>query len=124
MGVSNFWCASICRGVWSVLLNAIFEGLPRWKKLKVWVVVCALLALVLIGPVGLTTVRGVLSRLRKITQAMIQLANNDTSVKIPSHEDADEVGEMARTVEGFKKNAVQLITREGELATAKHRFDA
>jgi diguanylate cyclase (GGDEF)-like protein len=94
------------------------------SSLKVWVVVCALLALVLIGPVGLTTVRGVLSRLRKITQAMIQLANNDTSVKIPSHEDADEVGEMARTVEVFKKNAVQLITREVELATANNRFDA
>ncbi len=93
-------------------------------SLKVWVMVCALLALVLIGPIGLTTVRGVLFRLRKITQAMTQLSMNDTSVNVPSHQDADEVGEMARTVEVFKKNAIQLITRETELAATNNRFDA
>jgi diguanylate cyclase (GGDEF)-like protein len=83
-----------------------------------------LLALVLVGPLGLTTVQRILSRLREITKAMMQLAMNDTSVMVPSHQDADEVGQMARAVEVFKENAIQLITREAELAATNDRFDA
>ncbi|CAN7470541.1 EAL domain-containing protein [Bradyrhizobium sp. LjRoot220] len=94
------------------------------NSFKAWVVVFALLALVLVGPLGLTTVQRVISRLRKITEAMIQLAMNDTSVVVPSHQDADEVGKMARAVEVFKENAIQLITRETELAATNNRFDA
>jgi diguanylate cyclase (GGDEF)-like protein len=94
------------------------------NSFKAWVVVFALLALVLVGPLGLTTVQRVLSRLRKITEAMMQLAMNDTSVMVPSHQDADEVGKMARAVEVFKGNAIQLITREMELAATNDRFDA
>src|SRR5258708_15145165 len=59
------------------------------NSFKAWVVFFALLALVLVGPLGLTTVQRVLSRLREITEAMIQLAINDTSVMVPSHQDAD-----------------------------------
>lgn len=94
------------------------------NSFKAWVVVFALLALVLVGPLGLATVQRVLSRLRKITEAMVQLAKNDTSVSVPSHQDADEVGKMARAVEVFKENAIQLMTREMELAAANDRFDA
>ena len=91
---------------------------------KAWVATFVLLALILVGPLGLTTVRRVLSRLRKITETMVQLATNDTSVTVPSQGDKDEVGKMACAVEVFKKNAIRLITREKELAASNDRFDA
>src|ERR1051326_692813 len=75
------------------------------KSLMVWVLLSALVAIVLIGPIGLTTMHRALFRLRRITQAMIKLARSDTTTPIPSREDRDEVGEMARAVEGFKDNA-------------------
>jgi diguanylate cyclase (GGDEF)-like protein len=93
------------------------------KSLMAWVLLSAFVAIVLIGPIGLTTMHRALFRLRRITQAMIKLARNDTTVQIPSHQDRDEVGEMARAVEVFKDNAIQLIAREVELKQLNRRVD-
>ncbi len=68
---------------------------------------CAFVAIVLIGPIGLATMHRVLSALAGITQAMIRLSRNDTTTVIPSRDDRDEVGAMARAVEVFKDNAIQ-----------------
>src|SRR4029079_7743946 len=48
------------------------------KSLAIWVLLSAFVAMILIGPIGLTTMHSVLSRLGRITHAMIQLARNDT----------------------------------------------
>jgi diguanylate cyclase (GGDEF)-like protein len=93
------------------------------KSLMVWVLLSAFVAIVLIGPIGLTTMHRALFRLERITQAMIKLARNDTTVPIPSREDRDEVGEIARAVEVFKDNAIQLIAREVELKQLNRRVD-
>ena len=93
------------------------------KSLVVWVLFFVVVAFILIGPVGLATMRGVLSRLARITQAMARLARNETTTTVPSREDPDEVGEMARAVEVFKDNAIQLIAREAELQNINQRID-
>jgi diguanylate cyclase (GGDEF)-like protein len=93
------------------------------KSLAVWVLLCAFAAIVLIGPIGLATMHRVLSRLAGITQAMTRLARHDTTATIPSREDRDEVGAMARAVEVFKDNAIQLIAREVELKQLNRRID-
>ena len=54
---------------------------------------------------------------------MIRLARNDTTTVIPSRDDRDEVGAMARAVEVFKDNAIQLIAREVELKQLNRRVD-
>jgi diguanylate cyclase (GGDEF)-like protein len=91
--------------------------------LTVWVFICTIAAFILIGPVGLKTIHGVVSRLGRITNSMIKLANHNTSVAIPSCNDGDEVGEMARAVEVFKDNAIQLRSREIELQQLNRRLD-
>ncbi len=93
------------------------------QSLMLWVLLCVVAACVLIGPIGLATMHNVLSRLRRITQAMAKLAANDTATIIPSSKDPDEVGEMARAVEVFKDNAIQLIAREVELKQLNRRID-
>ncbi len=93
------------------------------QSLMLWVLLCVVAACVLIGPIGLATMHNVLSRLRRITQAMAKLAANDTATVIPSSKDPDEVGEMARAVEVFKDNAIQLIAREIELKQLNRRID-
>ena len=92
-------------------------------SLAVWVLICAFAAMVLIGPIGLATMHRVLSRLGRITQAMTRLARHDTTTIIPSRDDHDEVGAMARAVEVFKDNAIQLIAREVELKQLHRRID-
>ncbi len=103
--------------------EAIAFMLGSAKSLTIAVLICAFAAFVLIGPIGLATLHGVLSRLRDLTQAMVRLARHDNTTPIPSRADADEVGEMARAVEVFKDNAIQLISRENELETLNRRID-
>src|SRR5882724_9249661 len=93
------------------------------KSLAIWVLLSAFVAIILIGPIGLTTMHRVLSRLGRITHAMTRLARNDTTTAIPSRDDRDEVGAMARAVEVFKNNAIQLIAREVELKQLNRRVD-
>ncbi len=92
-------------------------------SLAVWVLLSAFAAIVLIGPIGLATMHRVLSRLAGITQAMARLSRHDTTTAIPSQEDRDEVGAMARAVAVFKDNAIQLIAREVELKQLNRRVD-
>ncbi len=92
-------------------------------SLAVWVLLCAFVAIVLIGPIGLATMHRVLSRLGRITQAMTRLARHDTTTVIPLCADRDEVGAMARAVSVFKDNAIQLIAREVELKQLNRRID-
>jgi diguanylate cyclase (GGDEF)-like protein len=54
---------------------------------------------------------------------MIRLSRHDTTTVIPSRDDRDEVGAMARAVEVFKDNAIQLIAREVELKQLNRRVD-
>ena len=93
------------------------------SSLTIWVLLCAFAAVLLIGPIGLATMHSVLSRLKRITQAMMRVADNDTTTKVPSQDDRDEVGEMARAVEVFKDNAIQLIARGVELKQLNRRID-
>jgi diguanylate cyclase (GGDEF)-like protein len=93
------------------------------KSLAIWVLLSAFVAIVLIGPIGLTTMHRVLSRLARVTLAMTRLARHDTTAMIPSRDDRDEVGAMARAVEVFKDNAIQLIAREVELKQLNRRID-
>ena len=93
------------------------------RSLTIWVLVFASIAIVLIGPIGLTTARKVLSRLARLTQAIIRLAKNDTATDIPSCGDRDEVGEIARAVAIFKDNAIRLMAREIELKQLNGRID-
>jgi diguanylate cyclase (GGDEF)-like protein len=93
------------------------------KSLAVWVLICAFVAIVLIGPIGLATMHRMVSRLGRVTQALMRLSRNDTATIIPSRDDRDEVGAMARAVEVFKDNAIQLIAREVELKQLNRRID-
>jgi len=68
--------------------------------------------------IGLTTMHRVLSRLGRITHAMTRLARNDTTTAIPSRDDRDEVGAMARAVEVFKNNAIQLIAERSSSSSS------
>jgi len=93
------------------------------KSLTIAVLICAFVAFILIGPIGLASMHRVLSRLGEVTGAMSRLARHDTTAAVPYRADRDEIGEMARTVEVFKDNAIQLISREEELKQLNSRID-
>ncbi|HEU5274711.1 MAG TPA: EAL domain-containing protein [Xanthobacteraceae bacterium] len=103
--------------------SAVAGMLSSAKSLKIAVLICALAAFVLTGPIGLAAMHRVLSRLGEVTRAMGKLARHDTSAAVPYREADDEIGEMARAVGVFKENAIQLISREDELRQLNRRID-
>src|SRR5712692_8216953 len=85
--------------------SSVSRLLAAAKSLTVWVFLCTIVAFILIGPISLMIAHRVLSRLGLVTGAMAKLARNDTAITIPSRDDNDEIGQMARAVEVFKDNA-------------------
>ncbi|MDB5602786.1 MAG: domain S-box/diguanylate cyclase protein [Xanthobacteraceae bacterium] len=100
-------------------VTSMFESA---RSLTLWVSISALAALILIGPLGLTITSSVLRRLARITASMTRLANHDASAEVPSRGDRDEVGNMARAVQVFKDNAVELLLRKTEAEQATIRL--
>jgi diguanylate cyclase (GGDEF)-like protein len=78
------------------------------NDLILWVIASALVAFVLIGPVTLWTKHRILSRLGKITTVMHRLCNNELVVEVPYTKALDEMGDIARTIDVFKANAIAL----------------
>jgi len=103
--------------------QAVSGLLVSARGLVLWVSVGAFAVFVLIGPFGVTITRGVLRRLDRITSSMVKLAHHDTSLEIPSRVDGDEVGDMARAVQVFKENAIELLQRKTELEQVNRRLD-
>ncbi len=93
------------------------------RSLLFWVSTSAFAALMLIGPFGLTVMRGVLSRLKRITVYMSRLAKQPMAEAVPSRDDRDELGDMARAVQVFKENGEELLERKVQLEQVNTQLD-
>ncbi|MCK1737819.1 HAMP domain-containing protein [Bradyrhizobium sp. 138] len=83
------------------------------------VLLCA--SLVLAGVSFWITFSRILKPLSAISVAMGGLANGDFTTDVPGTGRGDEVGEMARTVEVFKRNGIEVERMRGEQAEAERR---
>ena len=101
-------------------VSELFDGA---RALLFWVSISALVALVLIGPLGLTVTRSVLSRLGRITNYMMRLAGQPLAEEVPSRGDRDELGDMARAVQVFKENGAELLERKVQLEQVNVQLD-
>ncbi|MGA7429814.1 MAG: EAL domain-containing protein [Xanthobacteraceae bacterium] len=107
----------------SVANDSVSTLLSSARSLLLWVSISALAALLLIGPVGLTTTRGVLKRLDLITKYMARLAKQPITEPVPSLGDRDEIGDMARAVQVFKENGAELFDRKHQLERVNTQLD-
>ena len=83
------------------------------------------IASVLLGiALSMVVGRSVSRPVTAMTKAMQILAKGDTSVTIPATENTDEIGDMARTVQVFKDNAVQVALMRKDQEEAKARAEA
>jgi len=57
---------------------------------------------------------GIANPIRHITETMQRLAKGDNDVEVTGTERADEIGDMAETVEVFKQNAIEADRLRGE----------
>ncbi|MCK1728645.1 methyl-accepting chemotaxis protein [Bradyrhizobium sp. 142] len=81
-------------------------------------------SLVLAGLSFWITFARILKPLSAISGAMGRLADGDFDTTVPGTSRADEVGEMARTVEVFKQNGLEVERMRSEQAVAEKRAAA
>src|SRR5664279_5599897 len=93
----------------STAMNREVAGLTTAAEdLNWWVIIAALTAFVLIGPVTLWAMRRIMGRLGKITTVIHRLCNNELTIDVPFTKSLDETGDIARSIEVFKNNAIAL----------------
>jgi len=73
---------------------------------------------------AMALVDGALRRLGQITIAMLRLAHADTVPSLPSLDDADEIGDMARAIAIFRDVMIEATRRGAQLETANRMLDA
>ncbi len=66
------------------------------------------------GAVGVYFARGLCGRIRRLSEAMGQLADGNMEVDVPSKDGGDEIDGMARTVEVFRMNAIERQQLEAD----------
>ena len=88
------------------------------RKILLWVMALASLAvLIIVIGFGIYQVRNLSIRLQRITQAMTEISTDATrQAKIPSMYDRDEIGEMARALEIFRRNGEEVVRLRTEQA--------
>jgi len=85
----------------------------------------SLVALLLVIGIGVIFTRSLSGRLRRMTGAMTAISGGTSeSVQIPSTQDRDEVGEMARALEIFRRNGEEIARLRTEQAEAQRQADA
>jgi methyl-accepting chemotaxis protein len=93
-----------------------FLTVLEWILLAVGVVIAVVVALV--------TARSIVPPVTGLTEAMTKLAGGDNAADVPALDRKDEIGEMAQSVEVFKRNAIERVRMEAEQKKAQEAEEA
>jgi methyl-accepting chemotaxis protein len=94
---------------------------------SLWSVVLAAIALIAGSVLALVIGRGIVRPMTAMTAVMMKLAAGDRAVDVPARDNIDEIGDMARAVEVFKRNGIEadrLATEQASERAAKERRQA
>ncbi|UTD27644.1 bifunctional diguanylate cyclase/phosphodiesterase [Bradyrhizobium sp. WD16] len=127
----------VSRGAYAKAAEAIDLRLDAWRddrlatadrelasmsqaatRLGIWVGAGGLLAVLLIGPIGILIKFRILRRLGRLTSVMLRLSRSETALTVPYTRSSDEIGDLARALEVFKNNAIELQAAHLHLDTA------
>ena len=79
--------------------------------------------IIIFAIIGILFVRSITSRLNGLNQAMSEIAEGNISIDVPSTDNKDEIGDMARALEIFKENTVRTREMEAEQEKQKQRAE-
>lgn len=92
-------------------------------ELARYVAVMALLLIGFIVPLMAMTITRFTRRINSITRTMHSIADCETGIDVPSVIDVDEVGDLARAVQVFKRNTIALQRNSSEILRLNSWFD-
>lgn len=78
-----------------------------FSRQKLLIIIAGIIGVGLASILGFFLAGGISRPILLLTETMRQLADNDTSVDVPSRERSDELGAMAAAVDVFKQNMIE-----------------
>jgi diguanylate cyclase (GGDEF)-like protein len=93
------------------------------ERMAFWI---SLITVAIVGvcvPMTVLWLARLLRRIGRITRTMHRIADCETAVDVPSTVDGDEVGDLARAVQAFKRNTMALQRNSDEIARLNGWFD-
>ncbi|MBL6958259.1 MAG: hypothetical protein ISR52_04710 [Rhodospirillales bacterium] len=116
--------ANQLRGVSNALVQqyAAFANQTQ-SKISWAIIISTAIILIALGVVFFVTSTAVIARIKKLSENMTGLAGGDTETGISYIEDTDELGGMAKAVQVFKDNAVEMKRLEDEKVETEQRSE-
>lgn len=109
------WKLGDVRGVLEV--NTVIDTqLAKGAALANWIIIVTLIGAMFLVLVSIFTAKTLFGPVKRMTSAMKELAEGNNETDVPALEREDEIGQMARTVQVFKENAVEKTRLEAERA--------
>ena len=98
--------------------NEVEDGIAFLSRIE-WVLLAVGVALA--AAIGLFTLRSIVPPIRRMTEAMSQLASGDMKIAVPGIGRRDEIGDMAGAVQVFKDNMIEAERLRAEQAETDKR---
>lgn len=106
-------------------LRASLSGVATTTEWVVWIaVVTAVASLPLCLSIGIYMVMGVTTPIKRLTEVMLRLARGDLAVEVPVMRRDDEIGDVARAVQVFKHNAIEMAQLQADQKQMEERAAA
>ncbi len=107
---------------WSALVRIpVDEAYATWNSLIQQMLVAMAVAIAVIALSGYGIGAMFSKPITRMTGVMQVLARGNTNVEVPDTARGDEIGDMARTVEVFKHNAIEMARMEAEKVEQEKR---
>jgi methyl-accepting chemotaxis protein len=105
---------------WGVVVNSTeHEALAVARNMTIQLSILALVGTCLVGAVGFWIAMQAAKPISNITNATQAIADGELTLTVPHQDLHDEVGALARTVEVFKRSAVEKLELERQHAEAE-----
>ena len=109
---------------WSTLVRIpVEEAFALWDTLFMTFLIALAVGAAIIVICGLGIGAFFAKPIRALTEIMTALAGGDKSVVVTGTTRGDEIGDMARTVEVFKRNAIEMERMQAEQEEMKRRTE-
>lgn len=109
---------------WAMVSEILMkEVLTNYNNIRIMGIACSLSVLFVIAPISIWYSRQLTTPIRKMVVSMKELADGNNNVSVPSLERKDELGDMAKAVQVFKENALEMERMEVEQEKSKLRAE-
>lgn len=106
--------------VTEVLQNEVLDNFNEMRTISIG---CSIAILLVIALISVWYSRSLTKPIRGMVDTMKLLADGNNTVSVPSLERHDEIGDMAKAVQVFKENALEMERMEAEAEKGKLRSE-